>query len=137
MTQNRQISGAIAISFSLALGLPLAAQEEKKAEKKKAEKVTGDVGLLDSEKNYMILVTKEGKLITLDFNEKTKVLKTESTPAKMSDVGLGSAATVEYSVREDKALEAKIKAAEEEVARLRNEQKKVVGSIDFRPAKGE
>lgn len=146
MTQNRLLFGAVAISFSLALGLPLMAQEkkaeekkaeEKKAEKKKAEKATGDVGLLDTEKNYMILVTKEGKLITLDFNAKTKVIKTESSEAKMADVGLGSAATVEYTVQDDKALEAKIKAAEEEVARLRNEQKKVVGSIDFRPAKGE
>src|SRR5204863_5496256 len=45
---------------------------EKKAEAK-AEKAKGDVGLLDAEKNYMILVTKEGKLITLDFDQKTKV----------------------------------------------------------------
>lgn len=136
MTKNRRIFGALAILFSLLLGLPLMAQE-KKAEKKKAEKASGDIGLLDAEKNYMILVTKEGKLITLDFNDKTKVLKTESKAAKMADVGLGSAATVEYQVGEDKALEAKIKAAEEELNRLKNEQKKVVSSIDFRPAKGE
>ena len=35
--------------------------------KAKAEKVKGDIGLLDTEKNYLILVTKEGKLITLGF----------------------------------------------------------------------
>ncbi len=34
----------------------------------KATKLAGDVGLLDTEKNYMILVTKEGKLVTLDFD---------------------------------------------------------------------
>ena len=33
--------------------------------KSKVEKARGDVGLLDTDKNYMILVTKEGKLITL------------------------------------------------------------------------
>ena len=136
MTQNRLISGAIAISFSLALGLPLMAQE-KKAEKKKAEKATGDVGLLDAEKNYMILVTKEGKLITLDFDAKTKVTALEAKSVKVSDVGLGSAATVEYQVKEDKALEAKIKAAAEELARLQNEQKKVVTKMEYRAAKGE
>ena len=57
----------------LLASLPTSAQE-KKEEKKKAEKVSGDVGLLDLEKNYMILVTKEGKLITLDFNQKTKAV---------------------------------------------------------------
>ncbi|OGQ83613.1 MAG: hypothetical protein A3F90_09610 [Deltaproteobacteria bacterium RIFCSPLOWO2_12_FULL_60_19] len=136
MTQNRLIFGATAISFFLALGLPLMAQE-KKAEKKKAEKATGDVGLLDAEKNYMILVTKEGKLITLDFDAKTKVTALEAKSVKVSDVGLGSAATVEYQVKEDKALEAKIKAAAEELARLQNEQKKVVTKMEYRAAKGE
>ena len=136
MTQNRLIFGATAISFFLALGLPLMAQE-KKAEKKKAEKATGDVGLLDAEKNYMILVTKEGKLITLDFDAKTKVTALEAKSVKVSDVGLGSAATVEDQVKEDKALEAKIKAAAEELARLQNEQKKVVTKMEYRAAKGE
>ena len=65
--------------LAASLALPVIAQEEKKAEKKaeekkgepakaKAEKVSGDIGLLDTEKNYMIVVTKEGKLVTLDFN---------------------------------------------------------------------
>jgi hypothetical protein len=111
--------------------------EDKKAEKKKAEKISGDIGLLDTEKNYMILVTKEGKLITLDIDPKTKVLMTKSSDAKIADVGLGSSATVEYQVKEDKALEAKIKATEEELNRLKNEQKKVVTNLNFVPAKGE
>ena len=63
---------------------------EKAPEKAKATKVAGDVGLLDVEKNYMIIVTKEGKLVTVDFDAKTKATQVDPTPAKISDVGLGS-----------------------------------------------
>jgi len=105
-----------ACALSLALVFPLVAQEEKKAEKKKAEKATGDVGLLDTEKNYMILVTKEGKLITLDFTAKSKVTMLEAKDVKMGDVGLGSSAVVEYQSEQD--------------------DKKVVTKMEFRAAKG-
>jgi hypothetical protein len=100
----------VALVVSLSLVLPLMAQEKKKAEKAK-----GDVGLLDLEKNYMILVTKEGKLITLDFNEKSKVTMLEPKDVKMADVGLGSSAEVEYQTKDDK---------------------KVVTKMEFRGAKG-
>lgn len=96
-----------------------AGEGEKKAEggeKAKAEKAKGDVGLLDTEKNYMILVTKEGKLITLDFDQKTKVTVLEEKDVKMGDVGLGSAADVEYTTKGEK---------------------KMVTKMEFRPAKGE
>lgn len=79
--------------------------QEKKAEagaKAKAEKVAGDIGLLDTEKNYMIVVTKEGKLVTLDYNAKTKVSMLKDSKTKMSDVGLGSKANVEYVSKGDK-----------------------------------
>ncbi|HEY3306519.1 MAG TPA: hypothetical protein VGL70_23610 [Candidatus Binatia bacterium] len=89
--------------------------ETKTEAKAKAEKTKGDVGLLDTEKNYLILVTKEGKLITLDFDQKTKATMLESKPAKMSDVGLGSAAEVEYETKGDK---------------------KIVTKMEFRPVKG-
>ena len=101
---------AVALLLTLSLVFPLMAQE-----KKKAEKARGDVGLLDLEKNYMILVTKEGKLITLDFNDKTKVTALEPKDVKMSEVGLGSSAEVEYQSQEDK---------------------KVLTNLEFRPAKG-
>lgn len=65
--------------------------------KAKVTKTRGDVGLLDTEKNYLILVTKEGKLVTLDFDDKTKVSKRTPSPAKITDVGLGSSATVTYT----------------------------------------
>ena len=102
--------------LSLALAFPLMAQEEKKAEKKKAEKASGDVGLLDTEKNYMILVTKEGKLITLDFDAKTKVTMLQAKDVKVGEVGLGSSAVVEYQAEKD--------------------DKKVVTKMEFRPAAG-
>jgi hypothetical protein len=92
------------------------AKAEAKGEAKaKAEKVKGDVGLLDTEKNYLILVTKEGKLITLDFDPKTKATQIDPTPAKMADVGLGSSATVEYTKQGDK---------------------NIAKSVEFTPAKG-
>lgn len=92
------------------------AAPEKTAEKAKAEKAKGDVGLLDTEKNYMILVTKEGKLLTLDFDNKTKVTQITPTPGKVADIGLGSSAVVTYT-----------KAGEKNVA----------GAIEYKPAKGE
>jgi hypothetical protein len=88
---------------------------EKAPEKAKVEKTKGDIGLLDTEKNYMIVVTKEGKLITLDFDNKTKVTKITPTPGKIADIGLGSSATVTYT-----------KAADKNVA----------GAIEYKAAKG-
>ncbi|HEX2929971.1 MAG TPA: hypothetical protein VHV54_09675, partial [Candidatus Binatia bacterium] len=83
---------------------PAVAQEKKAEEpaKAKAEKVSGDIGLLDTEKNYMIVVTKEGKLVTVDFNTKTKVIEFKESKVKMTDVGLGSSASVEYVTKGEK-----------------------------------
>lgn len=89
---------------------------EKAPEKAKATKIAGDVGLLDLEKNYMILVTKEGKLITVDFDPKTQATQVEPTPAKIADVGLGSSAVVVYEKAGDKS---------------------VATSLEFKAAKGE
>src|SRR6267378_2390864 len=89
---------------------------EKAPEKAKATKVAGDVGLLDVEKNYMIIVTKEGKLVTVDFDAKTKATQVDPTPAKIADVGLGSSAVVEYTKEGDKS---------------------VATSLEFKAAKGE
>ena len=91
------------------------AKAEPTPAKEKVEKAAGDVGLLDTEKNYMILVTKDGKLITLDFDQKTKITKITPTPAKIADVGLGSSATVTYEKVKDKNVATK---------------------LDYRPAKG-
>jgi hypothetical protein len=73
-------------------------------EKAKATKLAGDVGLLDLEKNYMILVTKEGKLVTIDFDSKYQPIQKEPVNAKVADIGLGSAATVQYSQQGEKNL---------------------------------
>jgi len=108
MKLNVTIVGGFAALFAASVALPVMAQEKKAEEKKtepakaKAEKVAGDIGLLDTEKNYMIVVTKEGKLVTLDFNAKTKTTEIKETKAKMADVGLGSSATVEYITKGEK-----------------------------------
>lgn len=95
---------------------PAPAAKAEAPAKAKAIKAKGDVGLLDTEKNYLILVTKEGKLITLDFDAKTKVTQITPTPGKMGDVGLGSSATVTYEAVKDKNIATK---------------------LEYRPAKGE
>ncbi len=92
------------------------ATAEKAPEKAKATKIVGDVGLLDLEKNYMILVTKEGKLVTVDFDAQTKATQIDPTPAKIADVGLGSSAVVVYEQAGDKS---------------------VATSLEFKAAKGE
>src|SRR5215475_11336113 len=58
---------------------------EKAPEKAKATKVAGDVGLLDLEKNYMIIVTKEGKLVTVDFDPKITPTQRTQEESKMAD----------------------------------------------------
>ena len=104
MKAKLNIVTATVLLIVAALALPVIAQEEKKGgeAKAKAEKVSGDIGLLDTEKNYMIVVTKEGKLVTLDYNAKTKVTEMKDSKAKMSDVGLGSSASVEYVTKGEK-----------------------------------
>jgi hypothetical protein len=123
MRANSKVAGGIAVLLAGTLAWPVIAQEKKAEEKKsaepakaKAEKVAGDVGLLDTEKNYMIVVTKEGKLITLDYNAKTKATEIRETKVKMGEVGLGSSATVEYVTKGEKNF---------------------LSKMEFTPAKGE
>lgn len=77
---------------------------EKAPEKAKATKLAGDVGLLDTEKNYMILVTKEGKLVTIDFDPKFQPTQREPVRSKVADIGLGSSAVVQYVKEGDKLI---------------------------------
>jgi hypothetical protein len=114
-TQSKVLVGLAAL-LAVSMSSPIAAQEKKeekgekaeKSEKAKAQKVSGDIGLLDTEKNYMIVVTKEGKLVTLDYTQKTKVTELKEKQVKMSDIGLGASATVEYIQKGDKNLLSKI-----------------------------
>ena len=118
-TQSR-VAGGAAVLAAVCFALPVLAQEkktpekqaeEKKVEKAKAEKVAGDIGLLDTEKNYMIVVTKDGKLVTLDFTTKTKVTELRESQVKMTDVGLGSSATVEFTTKGEKNFLTKMQFA--------------------------
>lgn len=116
MKTQSKIVGGLAATLAFALASSGIAQEKKAEEKKaKAEKVSGDIGLLDTEKNYMIVVTKDGKLVTIDYTQKTKVTELKESPAKMSDIGLGSSAVAEYTQKGDK---------------------NVLSKIEFTPAKG-
>jgi hypothetical protein len=93
------------------------AKSEAKAEAKAAAtKLAGDVGLLDTEKNYLIIVTKEGKLVTVDYDAKFQPTQREMKNAKVADIGLGSAATVVYTKEGDKSI---------------------ASSVEYLPAKGE
>jgi len=94
--KNLIYCGAVMLSAAL-VAAPAMAQEKKAPAKAKAEKIAGDIGLLDTDKNYMIVVTKEGKLVTVDYNAKTKVTAMVPSKAKMGDIGLGSAASVQYT----------------------------------------
>lgn len=114
ITHSRNLAG-LALLLAAFIAAPLSAQE-KSGEKAKAEKVSGDIGLLDTEKNYMIVVTKEGKLVTLDYTQKTKVTELKESKSKMSDIGLGSSASVQYT---------------------KKGEKNYLSSIEFTPAKGE
>jgi hypothetical protein len=89
---------------------------EKSAEKAKATKIAGDIGLLDTEKNYLIVVTKDGKLVTVDFDPKFQPTELKPEPAKIADIGLGSQAVVQYT---------------------KQGEKNVATSVEYRPAKGE
>lgn len=100
-TQEEQPPARVATPAAPA---PQAKAEVKAPAKAKVEKAGGDIGLLDTEKNYMILVTKAGKLITLDFDQKTKVTKFTPTASKMADIGLGNSATVTYVKQNDKNI---------------------------------
>jgi hypothetical protein len=124
MKNGLSITGAAALVFALnacssqeemtskpapaAVAAKPAPAPEAKAAAVKATKAAGDVGLLDMEKNYMILVTKDGKLVTLDFDTKTKVTKVTPRPAKITDVGLGSSATVTYTKAGDKNIASQV-----------------------------
>ena len=124
MRAKAKTSGALILSIAISFAASVIAQEKtggeaKKSEepaKAKAEKVSGDIGLLDTEKHYLIVVTKDGKLITLDYNDKTKAQEVKQTKVKMADVGLGSSANVEYVTKGDK---------------------NVLTKMEYRPAKGE
>jgi len=100
MTKRSTMLMGFAALLAVLLAVPAFAQEKEK--KAKAEKVSGDIGLLDTEKHYMIVVTKDGKLVTIDYNQKTKVTALKPSKAKMSDLGLGSAASVQYTKKGDK-----------------------------------
>jgi hypothetical protein len=47
-------------------------------------------------------------LVTIDYNQKTKITELKTSNAKMSDIGLGSSAAAEYVQKGDKNYLSKI-----------------------------
>ena len=90
---------AVLVLVAVCLASPAMAQQKGKA---KAQKVSGNIGLLDTEKNYLIVVTKEGKLVTVDFSDKTKVTALVPSKGKVKDINLGTSASVQYTKQGDK-----------------------------------
>jgi hypothetical protein len=82
------------------------------AKKAKPVKVTGNIGLVDTEKNYMIVVTKDGKLVTIDFDNKTKVTKYVPQKASVKDLNLGTSVNATYKIKtaDLEGFEFKVKA---------------------------
>ena len=124
--KSKAVSG-MAMLLAASLALPVIAQEKKQTRKKPRKRRRSQQKprlrkfrvisvLFDTEKNYMIVVTKEGKLVTLDYNAKTKATEIKETKVKMADVGLGSSANVEYVTKGEKNFLTK---------------------MEFTPAKGE
>ena len=61
-------------------------------------------------------LTKDGKLVTIDFDPKFQPTELKPEPAKVADIGLGSQAVVQYT---------------------KQGEKNVATSVEYRPAKGE
>ncbi len=83
----------VAVFLSLLLALPAVAQTKRKRPKR----LRGSVGLVDHEKNYMVLVTPKGKLVRVKFTDKTRVIKLVPEKAEMKDIRVRSRSTVSIS----------------------------------------
>ena len=82
MNAKSKVVGGLAVLLAVAAGVAMLPLKRKGGRKRRKaeEKVSGDIGLLDTEKNYMIVVTKDGKLVTIDYTQKTKVTELKETP---------------------------------------------------------
>lgn len=116
MRQRPIYLGVLAIMLSLMMAAPLMAQQKRK----KAKRARGSVGLVNLEKNYMILVTPKGKLITVEFDDKTKVIKLVPEKGKTKDIRLRANASIRYVVKGDKNILKSIKIE----SRARKKKKK-------------
>jgi len=104
----RSLIKSVMVLLVLLLVSPAFGQQKKA----KPVKVTGNIGLIDTEKNYMIVVTKDGKLVTVDFNNKTKVTKYVPQKASVRDLNLGTSVNATYNVKiaDLEGFEFKVKA---------------------------
>jgi len=100
MKRNSIILGILAVFVTLLLVTSVIAQQKKKRPKR----ASGTVGLIDTEKNYMVIVTRKGKLITVEFTDKTKITKLVPQKAKIGDIRLKARSTITYESKGDKKI---------------------------------
>ncbi len=91
--------GVLAVALCLLLVAAATAQQKKN---KRPSRARGRVGLVDTEKNYLIVVTSKGKLVEVHFNDKTRVTKLVPQKAKIKDIRLKANASITYEKRGDK-----------------------------------
>jgi hypothetical protein len=92
---------AIVLFHSLLMGSCTGVQERSH----KTTSAAGEVVLIDSNKSYLILVTKEGKLLTFDFSPKTKVTDSTGMPKyNIESINPGEAAKLMYRTEGSKNL---------------------------------
>jgi hypothetical protein len=79
------------------------------------KQMQGDIGLVDTAKNYLVLVTKEGTLVPFNFaRDFTATQLTSSGPRKvsMNDLGIRSSVSIEYRTEGPKNFITKIEFRE-------------------------
>jgi len=100
MKRKSTYLGALAVVLSLLLVAPAIAQQKRK----RPSRAQGNVGLVDTKKNYMIVVTPKGKLIEVHFDNKTKVTKLLPQKSKIKDINLRANASITYEKRGGKNI---------------------------------
>ncbi|HEY2990616.1 MAG TPA: hypothetical protein VGL11_23070 [Candidatus Binatia bacterium] len=79
------------------------------------KQIQGDIGLVDTEKNYLVLVTKEGTLVPFDFAREltaTQLTSSGSRKVGMNALGIRSSVSIEYRTAGPKNLITKIEFRE-------------------------
>jgi len=97
--------GTVAVLLCLFWVFPTTAQQKRK----RPLRARGTVGLVNTEKNYMILVTPKGKLVTVEFTGKTKITKLVPSKAKADDIYLRAPASITYKKKGGKNVLSSIK----------------------------
>lgn len=92
MKSARLIIVLMAIALVGVFASSMVAQQQEQ----QAIRVEGDVGAVNEQENTIILVTKEGRLVTVNVNFATKIQAFKAAKGNFVDIDLGAPARVEY-----------------------------------------